>query len=106
MAISRPSRSAAWLFLRVSSVCWSVPAVISMDPEAGPRSASTAHSRRTCHHFGVGSNMTQPLLPSEQVDNVSQFFQIHPENPQARLIKQAVEIIRNGGVVIYPTDSS
>ncbi len=44
--------------------------------------------------------------PSEQVENVSQFFQIHPENPQARLIKQAVEIIRKGGVVIYPTDSS
>ena len=37
---------------------------------------------------------------------MSQFFQIHPENPQARLIKQAVEIIRNGGVVVYPTDSS
>ncbi len=50
--------------------------------------------------------MTQLLPPSEQVENVSQFFQIHPENPQARLIKQAVEIIRNGGVVIYPTDSS
>ncbi|MBA1274647.1 L-threonylcarbamoyladenylate synthase [Stutzerimonas azotifigens] len=37
---------------------------------------------------------------------MSQFFQIHPENPQARLIKQAVEILRNGGVVVYPTDSS
>lgn len=37
---------------------------------------------------------------------MSQFFQIHPENPQARLIKQAVEIIRAGGVVLYPTDSS
>ena len=37
---------------------------------------------------------------------MSQFFQIHPENPQARLIKQSVEIIRNGGVVVYPTDSS
>ena len=37
---------------------------------------------------------------------MSQFFQIHPENPQPRLIKQAVEIIRKGGVVIYPTDSS
>lgn len=35
---------------------------------------------------------------------MSQFFQIHPENPQARLINQAVEIIRSGGVVIYPTD--
>ena len=36
---------------------------------------------------------------------MSQFFQIHPENPQPRLIQQAVEIIRAGGVVIYPTDS-
>lgn len=35
---------------------------------------------------------------------MSQFFQIHPENPQARLINQAVEIINKGGVVIYPTD--
>jgi tRNA threonylcarbamoyl adenosine modification protein (Sua5/YciO/YrdC/YwlC family) len=37
---------------------------------------------------------------------MSQFFQIHAENPQARLIKQAVEIIRQGGVVVYPTDSA
>ncbi|RDE22564.1 threonylcarbamoyl-AMP synthase [Motiliproteus coralliicola] len=35
---------------------------------------------------------------------MSQFFQIHPENPQQRLIRQAVEIIRQGGVVVYPTD--
>ena len=37
---------------------------------------------------------------------MSQFFQIHPLNPQVRLIRQAVEIIRNGGLVVYPTDSS
>ena len=37
---------------------------------------------------------------------MSQYFQIHPENPQSHLIKQAVEIIKQGGVVIYPTDSS
>ncbi|CAM4145018.1 L-threonylcarbamoyladenylate synthase [Pseudoalteromonas byunsanensis] len=36
---------------------------------------------------------------------MSQFFHIHPENPQARLIKQAAEIIMQGGVVVYPTDS-
>jgi tRNA threonylcarbamoyl adenosine modification protein (Sua5/YciO/YrdC/YwlC family) len=36
---------------------------------------------------------------------VSQFFQIHPENPQQRLIDKAVEIIRHGGVIVYPTDS-
>ena len=37
---------------------------------------------------------------------MSQFFQIHPENPQARLVRQAVDIIRGGGVVVYPTDSA
>lgn len=37
---------------------------------------------------------------------MSQFFQIHPENPQLRLIRHAVDIIRNGGVVVYPTDSA
>jgi tRNA threonylcarbamoyl adenosine modification protein (Sua5/YciO/YrdC/YwlC family) len=37
---------------------------------------------------------------------MAQFFQIHPVNPQPRLIKQAVTIIHDGGVVIYPTDSS
>ena len=36
---------------------------------------------------------------------MSQFFYVHPDNPQARLIKQAVEIIHNSGVVVYPTDS-
>ncbi len=36
---------------------------------------------------------------------MSQFFQIHPDNPQSRLINQAVDIIRQGGVVAYPTDS-
>lgn len=37
---------------------------------------------------------------------MSQFFQIHPDNPQKRLISQAVEIIRKGGVIAYPTDSA
>ena len=37
---------------------------------------------------------------------MAQFFQIHPDNPQLRLIHQAVEIIHRGGLVIYPTDSS
>jgi tRNA threonylcarbamoyl adenosine modification protein (Sua5/YciO/YrdC/YwlC family) len=37
---------------------------------------------------------------------LSQFFRIHPDNPQHRLIHQAVEILRKGGVVVYPTDSA
>ncbi|GGX94030.1 L-threonylcarbamoyladenylate synthase [Vogesella alkaliphila] len=36
---------------------------------------------------------------------MSQFFMIHPETPQARLIREAAKIIRDGGVVVYPTDS-
>ncbi|GHC23853.1 L-threonylcarbamoyladenylate synthase [Aidingimonas halophila] len=36
---------------------------------------------------------------------MSQFFQMHPETPQKRLIDQATAIIRNGGVIAYPTDS-
>lgn len=37
---------------------------------------------------------------------MSQFFQIHPKDPQPRLIKRCVEIILQGGVIVYPTDSS
>ncbi|MCK4743738.1 MAG: threonylcarbamoyl-AMP synthase [Sulfuriflexus sp.] len=37
---------------------------------------------------------------------MSQFFEIHPDNPQARLIHRGVEIVREGGVIVYPTDSS
>ncbi len=36
---------------------------------------------------------------------MSQHFHVHPENPQPRLLRQAAEIIRGGGVVAYPTDS-
>ncbi|MCQ1856627.1 L-threonylcarbamoyladenylate synthase [Haemophilus sputorum] len=36
---------------------------------------------------------------------MSQFFYIHPDNPQTRLIHQAVEIIKKSGVIVYPTDS-
>lgn len=37
---------------------------------------------------------------------MSQFFVIHPDNPQPRLIKQAAEIVLQGGVIAYPTDSA
>jgi tRNA threonylcarbamoyl adenosine modification protein (Sua5/YciO/YrdC/YwlC family) len=36
---------------------------------------------------------------------MAQFFQIHPENPQQRLIRQAVDVVRSGGIIVYPTDS-
>ncbi|MDA1343545.1 MAG: L-threonylcarbamoyladenylate synthase [Proteobacteria bacterium] len=37
---------------------------------------------------------------------MAQFFAVHPENPQLRLIHRAVEIIQKGGVIAYPTDVS
>lgn len=36
---------------------------------------------------------------------MSQFFYVHPDNPQGRLMKQAAAIISQGGVIVYPTDS-
>jgi tRNA threonylcarbamoyl adenosine modification protein (Sua5/YciO/YrdC/YwlC family) len=37
---------------------------------------------------------------------VGQYFKVHPVNPQLRLLTRAAEIVRAGGVVVYPTDSS
>ena len=36
---------------------------------------------------------------------MSLYFNIHPDNPQPRLIQQAVQVLRQGGVIVYPTDS-
>ncbi|WP_101047898.1 L-threonylcarbamoyladenylate synthase [Macromonas nakdongensis] len=37
---------------------------------------------------------------------MSQFFEVHPDNPQARLLKQAAQLLHKGGVLAVPTDSS
>lgn len=37
---------------------------------------------------------------------MSEFFQVHPDNPQGRVIKRAAEVLREGGVIVYPTDST
>lgn len=36
---------------------------------------------------------------------LAKLFAIHPDNPQSRLLRQAVEIIEKGGLIVYPTDS-
>jgi tRNA threonylcarbamoyl adenosine modification protein (Sua5/YciO/YrdC/YwlC family) len=36
---------------------------------------------------------------------LTQLFSVHPDNPQPRLIRQAAEMVRSGGVIVYPTDS-
>jgi tRNA threonylcarbamoyl adenosine modification protein (Sua5/YciO/YrdC/YwlC family) len=37
---------------------------------------------------------------------MAEYLEIHPKNPQPRLIQQAVEVLRRGGVIAYPTDTS
>lgn len=37
---------------------------------------------------------------------MGQYFRVHPVNPQQRLLSRAAEIVRSGGIVVYPTDSS
>jgi len=37
---------------------------------------------------------------------VAQYFSVHPDNPQLRLIRETVRILRAGGIMAYPTDSS
>ena len=44
-------------------------------------------------------NLTRDCL------TVSQYFELHPQNPQLRLIRRAAEIVRAGGLIVYPTDS-
>jgi len=36
---------------------------------------------------------------------MAQYFEMHPTHPQARLVAQAAEVVRRGGVIVYPTDS-
>ncbi len=37
---------------------------------------------------------------------MTQYFEVHPQNPQLRLLRQAAVILKKGGVIVYPTDSA
>ncbi|HWW79256.1 MAG TPA: Sua5/YciO/YrdC/YwlC family protein, partial [Steroidobacteraceae bacterium] len=39
------------------------------------------------------------------LNSVGEYFELHPVNPQVRLIRRAADIVRGGGVIAYPTDS-
>ena len=56
----------------------------------------------TCRAESNGSNG----IPVPRILIMSQYFRIHPDNPQPRLIKQAAQIVCGGGLVALPTDSS
>ena len=61
-------------------------------PGAGERSAMIAESPR------------RPAPPRDGAP-LSEFFELHPVNPQVRLIRRAVQVLRGGGLIAYPTDS-
>ena len=45
------------------------------------------------------------LAAAAYISRLSQYFELHPQNPHPRLIRQAVQILRDGGLIAYPTDS-
>src|SRR6056300_1411073 len=57
-------------------------------------------------HNSRSAEALPPVSPVLRRRLMAQFFSVHPENPQLRLMKQAVDIIARGGVVAYPTDSA
>jgi tRNA threonylcarbamoyl adenosine modification protein (Sua5/YciO/YrdC/YwlC family) len=54
------------------------------------------------------ARLKEPLQRSTVTDEaaVSQYFSVHPTHPQRRLLVQAADIVRGGGVIVYPTDST
>jgi tRNA threonylcarbamoyl adenosine modification protein (Sua5/YciO/YrdC/YwlC family) len=55
--------------------------------------------------YGAPSRVDSVLDCPTHFPPMAQYFVIHPENPQRRLIQQAAEIVRRGGLIVYPTDS-
>jgi tRNA threonylcarbamoyl adenosine modification protein (Sua5/YciO/YrdC/YwlC family) len=53
----------------------------------------------------LGSREWSECFESAKLLNMAQYFSIHPDNPQPRLIKQAAAMVREGAVMAYPTDS-
>ena len=56
-------------------------------------------------YFSKTNVYTMTDYDQSLTNNMSQYFEIHPDNPQPRLIRQAVQIVHRGGVIAYPTDS-
>jgi len=54
----------------------------------------------------VDDGTVDPTNNKNERVQMGQYFQIHPENPQVRLIKQAAQIVSSGGIVALPTDSA
>jgi tRNA threonylcarbamoyl adenosine modification protein (Sua5/YciO/YrdC/YwlC family) len=53
----------------------------------------------------IGAKVGGSRYRAAYISCLSQYFELHPQNPQLRLIRQAVQIVRAGGLIAYPTDS-
>jgi tRNA threonylcarbamoyl adenosine modification protein (Sua5/YciO/YrdC/YwlC family) len=51
----------------------------------------------------IADNARTPVVSLQC--RMTQRFHVHPQNPQVRLIRQATQVLRDGGLVVYPTDS-
>jgi tRNA threonylcarbamoyl adenosine modification protein (Sua5/YciO/YrdC/YwlC family) len=57
--------------------------------------------------FGLESSFfPKALTVGHQSNCMSEFLQVHPVNPEPRVIRRAVEVLMQGGVIVYPTDST
>jgi len=56
--------------------------------------------------MGAPGSLTGFAPGARSTRTMAQFFQLHPDQPQPRLIRHAVEIIRKGGLIAFPTDSA
>src|SRR5688572_26251211 len=76
----------------------------SSPPAAPPPRGSTC----AAHNAPTASSRPPPptRCSTERAPAMSQLFEVHPDNPQPRLLKQAAQILENGGVCAVPTDSS
>src|SRR5688572_24011805 len=74
-------------------------------PRAAPTTTGRARAPMSRDGFRHCRRTSSPCGRSGSIEVVAQYFAVHPDNPQPRLIRAAVDIIREGGVIVYPTDS-
>ncbi len=78
-----------------------------LDPASGATAVGLTGECRLLSAISVAPLQSGEDGYATNIDHVmSQFFQIHPDNPQPRLIGKAVELVLQGGVIAYPTDSA
>ena len=85
--------------------CWPAPAATFMPRRRRPRRGAHPGFAASVSWCGAASPAARHARGGQLKTIMSQLFHIHPENPQARLIREAVKIIQQGGVIAYPTDS-